>query len=539
MNYLWRATAAPLRRRHDDIWFISPLVGWAVNNKGEIIHTEDGFQTEPTVQHAAGASTWLRCMSFTSPTDGWVGSITNEQRLFKTEDGKTWTDMTSKLPALPEAICGICSPSKGVVFASGTQNPWMDAAVMHTADGGETWRSIPMAAHANLLIDTYFTDNLTGWVVGGKGGTSYSRLKPVIMHTTDGGNTWVDKLLNSGIDFPRGEWGWKIQFLTPQIGFVSLENDAAAAILKTTDGGETWKRIVIRDQQGNVDLEGVGFIDEKTGWAGGWGHGPPQLGTTSGTTDGGATWFDANEVGHFLNRFRFFPGATTGIVGYASGDTIYQCTVASDAELETARLSRSAIGEPAFPLVWDRLDIAATVPDNAKQLTITIFNTRQTLVKTIAEASPRAGERAFYWDFKTGDGKDAGLGQFVTRVNIDGVVTSEVVVRPARATPEDLAAQVVKMIENYASIALRSHDRLMLPDATGTPVKLKSLFDKPAELMAAMVRGGWIIPGAPSRSMFLIAIIGSGPMEGELAQEDIDLLKEWVTAGAVIPTAGS
>jgi hypothetical protein len=157
-----------------------------------------------------------------------------------------------------------------------------------------------MATHANLLIDTYFTDNLTGWVVGGK-----------------------------------------IQFLTPQIGFVSLENMAAAAILKTTDGGETWKRIVIKDQQGNVDLEGVGFIDEKTGWAGGWGDGFPRhpKGTTSGTTDGGANWFDANEVGHFLNRFRFVPGATTGIVGYASGDTIYQGTVASDAEFAAARLS--------------------------------------------------------------------------------------------------------------------------------------------------------------------------------------------------------
>jgi photosystem II stability/assembly factor-like uncharacterized protein len=542
MNYTWRATMAPRQERHDDIWFISPLVGWAVNSAGQILHTEDGFQTTPpTVQHTADAGTYLRCMSFTSPTDGWVGAITNEQRLFKTEDGKTWTDMTSKLPALPELICGICSPSKGVVFASGTQNPWMDAAVMHTADGGETWNSIPMAAHANLLIDTYFTDNLTGWVVGGKGGISYPQLKPVIMHTTDGGKTWVDKLHNSGIDFPSGEWGWKIQFLTPQIGFVSLENMHAGAILKTTDGGETWKRIVITDPQGNIDLEGVGFIDEKTGWVGGWGDGFPRhpKGTTSGTTDGGATWFDANNVGHFLNRFRFFPGATTGIVGYASGDTIYQAKVASDAELQNARLSLSAVGERPLPVVWDKLDIAASVPANAKQLTITIFDTRQNLVKTIKETSPAAGERTFSWDFKTDYGKDAGIGQFIQRINIDGAATSTVVERPARATPEDLAAQVATMIQNIAGIAVRGHDRLMLPDASGTPVKLKSLFAKPPELMAALVRGGWIIPGAPSRSMFLVAIAGgTGPMAGILDDETIQLLRDWVTAGAVIPKAG-
>ena len=313
----------------------------------------------------------------------------------------------------------------------------------------------------------------------------------------------------------------------------------AGAILKTTDGGQSWKRIVVSDPQGNLDLEGIGFIDEKTGWAGGWGDGFPShpKGTTSGTTDGGATWSDANNVGHFLNRFRFFTGVTTGIAGYASGDTIYQCTVASDAELETARSSPPAVGEPALPLVRDKLDIAASVPANAKQLTITIFDTRQTLVKTITEASPRAGARTFSWDFRTADGKDAGVGQFIHRVNIDGAATSGVVERPARATPADLAAQVVTMIQNIAPIALRGHDRLMLPDVAGTPVKLKSLFAKPAELMAALVRGGWVIPGAPSRSMFLVAIIGSGPMQGILEDSDIQLLKDWVTAGAVMPAA--
>ena len=215
--------------------------------------------------------------------------------------------------------------------------------------------------------------------------------------------------------------------------------------------------------------------------------------------------------------------------------------LASGAELETARLSVSALGEAATPVVWDKLDIAASVPANAKQLTITIFDTRQKLVKTITEASPRAGERTFSWDFKTADGKDAGVGQFIHRVNIDGAATSAVVERPARATPEDLAAQVVTMIQNVAPSAMRAHGRLMLPDATGTPVKLQSLFAKPVELMAALVRGGWIIPGEADRSMFLVAIIGTGPNRGpmktKLAQADVDLLTDWVNAGAVIPAA--
>ena len=79
----------------------------------------------------------------------------------------------------------------------------------------------------------------------------------------------------------------------------------------------------------------------------------------------------------------------------------------------------------------------------------------------------------------------------------------------------------------------------MLPGTDGKPVTLKSLFDTPRELMAALVRGGWVIPGVPDRSMFLVAIIGTGPMQSELAKADVDLLSEWITAGAVVPSAGS
>jgi hypothetical protein len=75
----------------------------------------------------------------------------------------------------------------------------------------------------------------------------------------------------------------------------------------------------------------------------------------------------------------------------------------------------------------------------------------------------------------------------------------------------------------------------VLPDANGRPVSLKSLFDAPLDLMVALIRGGWIIPGEPDRSMLLVAIIGTGPMQSILAQADVELWSEWITAGAVIP----
>jgi hypothetical protein len=191
--------------------------------------------------------------------------------------------------------------------------------------------------------------------------------------------------------------------------------------------------------------------------------------------------------------------------------------------------------------VSGNLEIKAEVPANAKALMITIFNRRQKLMKVLAdEKSPRAGVRTFSWDFKNEEGRDSGTGYFIYRILIDGNAESGMVVRAAPAAteaPEDLPSQVVQMITRMAGIALRAHDELMLPDATGTPVTLKSLFHKPADLMAALVRGGWVIPGEADRSMFLVAIIGTGPMKGRLTAADVQLLTDWVNAGAVIPPA--
>ena len=158
--------------------------------------------------------------------------------------------------------------------------------------------------HADNLIDVHFLDENTGWIVGGKKESvmphhkpgyethpQYAQLKPVVLKTTDGGTTWVNKAAGVA-GFDCGEWGWKIQWLDAMTGFVSLENFTTAAILKTTDGGETWVRLPIVDSAGksiNTDLEGVGFIDAQSGWVGGWANAFEGL-FNSLTVDGGKTW---------------------------------------------------------------------------------------------------------------------------------------------------------------------------------------------------------------------------------------------------------
>ena len=439
-------------------------------------------------------------------------------------------------------MCGICSPSKNVVYASGTQYPDREAGILKTTDGGQTWTSISMAAHANLLIDNYFVDDLHGWVVGGEGGTDYPDLKPVVLFTADGGETWENRLQNSGIDFPRGEWGWKIQFLTPQIGFVSLENDTAAAILKTTDGGQNWKRIEVKDPQKNVDLEGIGFIDEKVGWVGGWGHGfmadtptaPPAAPPTAARPGSTPTRSAASSTASVSSR-------RNRIVGYASGGTIYQCTAseAPPAARSPPRLARRR-AKCRFPMAWDKHG------DQGRRCR----TTRKKLDDHHLQSPANAGEGLDRGEIAAARAPQLQLGFQEGRRQGRRHRPLHLPHRRRRHGQHRHGGaagarrtggsgdQVVQMITRIAPIALRSHDDLMLPDATGTPVTLKSLFHAPRELMAALVRGGWVIPGEPDRSMFLVAIIGTGPMKGRLSPADVELLTDWVNAGAVIPAAG-
>src|SRR5262249_27288207 len=150
-----------------------------------------------------------------------------------------------------------------------------------------------------------------------------------------------------------------------------------AAILKTSDGGKTWTRIQVNDQQGNVNLEGVGFIDEQRGWVGGWGPGgfaspgEPQ-GFSSATTNGGATWTSANELGLRINLFRFFGNPDT--TGYASGFTIYKYYSAPTAFAAAPTILRPLL--PAAQIDSSGLPIAIRidVPAATKRLTLHVWD---------------------------------------------------------------------------------------------------------------------------------------------------------------------
>lgn len=416
----WQRTNAPTASsRTDDIWFNDADRGWAVNSNGHILHTPDGGQSWQRQFSASG--TYLRCVGFANDRLGWVGTLTESSRLFRTTDGgATWTLVDDLPPEAPPAICGLSIVNERVVYGSGTNFPDRAPGVIKSVDGGETWTATDMGGHATLLVDVFFSDEQRGWVVGGKAevaNPTRDDVIPVVLATQDGGQTWENRIAGMEGDFPRGEWGWKIQFVNDEVGFVSLENFVDGAILKTVDGGLTWERKPVDDPQGNANLEGIGFVDEQLGWVGGWGDRNFEGGFTSETRDGAEMWADANHVGKFLNRFRFIHEPE--LVGYASGDTVYKYSTAAVApEVE------GIAARPKEPQAFSKARLPLRIPvgtlSGAQSVRVDVWDRfGEHLATPLEETAPDDGPWEISWSGETDSGATAGPGIYIYRVTID------------------------------------------------------------------------------------------------------------------------
>jgi hypothetical protein len=317
--------------------------------------------------------------------------------------------------------------------------------MMKTLDGGKTWTAWAMGKYAANLVDTYWTSPETGWVVGGRAlgpvpsgplkgpppASDWANIKPVVLYTNDGGKTWDDRVLGMADQFPLGEWGWKIHFRDRESGYVSLENFSAGAILKTTDGGRTWARVVVNDPQKNVELQAVGFIDENVGWVGGLGTADDTGGFSSVTYDGGESWQGANDIGLFLNRFRFFGSPVT--LGYAAGKTVYKYSKAAPAgafagaAVLTNQVLETSEPQDASPAPVVRF----TVPPGVRHLTLDFWDKRGVhVVRNLDETAPAAGPRTVVWDHLDDTGAPVPGGLYIYRVTADDTAESGMVQLP-------------------------------------------------------------------------------------------------------------
>ncbi len=301
--------------RFEDTYFLNPNTGWVIYYPGRIYRTTDGGHNWDTLFHSI-SNLAFRSTGFFDANVGIIGTLDQAHFLYRTTDGgTTWNLVTSITGTLPQGICGISIVDSNVAYACGRY--YCPGNVIKTTNKGVSWVSLNIdTTLARSFVDCKFWTADSGIVVGGYSPTNqFISGKSVVLFTSNGGTNWTRRYISTR----DSEWCWKIDFISRQVGYVSIESETIGNIyyLKTTNGGISWQ-----DQLfiANYDVEGIGFVNENTGWIGGNGD-PNNPGPNYETTNGGASWHLAG-WGISMNRVRFL----SDTLAYAVGKTVYKYT---------------------------------------------------------------------------------------------------------------------------------------------------------------------------------------------------------------------
>lgn len=140
--------------------------------------------------------------------------------------------------------------------------------ILHTKDGGNSW--IVQAKKDSIYFeDIYFLDKNTGWISGQYG---------LVFKTEDGGNNWRKKKI-----WKEDAWIYSIHFHDKNDGLAVgiREKGPTPVFLETTTGGSRWKDI--KAKVPSSFYEPVHFFDNRRGYVAGGSK-------IIYTADGGKSW---------------------------------------------------------------------------------------------------------------------------------------------------------------------------------------------------------------------------------------------------------
>lgn len=158
--------------------------------------------------------------------------------------------------------------------------------ILHTQDGGNTWvrQGSQEMIHDVQLNDVTAVDSMNIWVVG-QSSNGYA----TILRTTDGGETWIRQGSASTIpDVDVGLLG--VSAVDGEVAWVAGGN---GTVLNTIDGGDTW----VQQAQGLVpdaQFQSLSAHDRNNVWAVGSVDNNSTICIIH-TTDGGKTWVREGE----------------------------------------------------------------------------------------------------------------------------------------------------------------------------------------------------------------------------------------------------
>jgi photosystem II stability/assembly factor-like uncharacterized protein len=285
--------------RFEDVFFLDEETGWAVGSNvyaptlsGQVIfHTSDGGSTwETQHEHASPSDAVfsyhrLDGVFFADAQNGWAVGTSEEKQntiLHTSNGGVDWQEQGQGLYASWELEffdVQFFDDQEG--WALATDNfPSDHIFLAHTTNGGSEWNWVDTGIIGNMAIgyalvqgELSFTDSQHGWAVGGLG---------QIVHTTDGGTTWLTQTLTCG--HPTCPMRlFALEMLDDQEGWIAGEG-----LYHTSDGGANWDIVMEGTVGGEKDFHDMQFVDALNGWLAG------ARGRILVTRDGGDTWHEVD-----------------------------------------------------------------------------------------------------------------------------------------------------------------------------------------------------------------------------------------------------
>lgn len=250
--------------------------GWAVTHQGQVFTTDSGGAIWTRIS-ALPELTCAGQIEFINDKDGWVRECLS---VWRTRDGGiTWQKMLSvSTPGVAGQPTGMSLIDANTVVVSGS-----GGQIYLTKDGGETWKIQALFGGKGVdYSDVWFVDQKHGWITGRQVMIAGESVRPLLFETIDGGESWkqlsVDhEILPSSVCFVDNE-GWLAGSKRIVNGnSIRLEG----MLLHTTDGGNSWEHVQLGPSE--PFLTEVRFADKEHGWVIG-------RDTLFRTDDSGKTW---------------------------------------------------------------------------------------------------------------------------------------------------------------------------------------------------------------------------------------------------------
>ncbi len=249
-------------------------------------------------KHDVATTDDLHTGFFLTDSLGWVVTHSTGLVLHTTDGGKTWRTQAKLEAGYLESIFFV---DKKLGWICGDKG-----RIYRTEDGGKKWHQIGENRMELFFTGIHFFNRNEGFVVG----MNTQSRKSVLLESSDGGRTWNDhstKVSGTGLI-------GSIKFLNKDVGFIAAFN----SIFHTTNGGRTWNAFPVG--QGTVIRE-ITFLNRSTGWA--VGH----KGILVTTADQGQSWKRSNSFSDGLLRSVVFINEKLGFIAGdkdSNGTTLWQ-----------------------------------------------------------------------------------------------------------------------------------------------------------------------------------------------------------------------